>query len=156
MSHQQRQPQLQKFCGNCLQHIDFQTLASRDKICLIAPYHPFSNGQAERVVQTMKSALKKMAGGDVDTKIALTYSISTIFPIQATGRSPAELLIKRRLRTILDRVHPDLAKMWLKIGESKNKTLRTFHPQESVSNYTIGPSWIPATGPLSYTVRTPK
>ncbi|XP_064485943.1 uncharacterized protein K02A2.6-like [Ornithodoros turicata] len=37
----------------------------------IPPYHPASNGAADRVVQTVKSKLKKSAAGDFKTQIAI-------------------------------------------------------------------------------------
>jgi hypothetical protein len=73
-----------------------------------APYHPASNGQAERAVQTLKSSLAKQRGGDLDERVArflLTYRTT---PHSTTGVPPCELLMGRRLRTLLDRVRPDM------------------------------------------------
>lgn len=72
-----------------------------------APYHPSTNGLAERMVQTVKDKLKRMQDVAWDIKIPnLLLSLRTI-PCTATNKSPAELLMKRRLRTLLDTLHPD-------------------------------------------------
>ena len=55
-----------------------------------SPYHPSSNGLAERAVQMVKRGLKKIKEGSVNTRLAkllLTYRIS---PQSTTGISPAE------------------------------------------------------------------
>ena len=67
-----------------------------------APYHPASNGLAERAVQIVKKGLKKIIAGTMSdrlAKILLNYRIS---PQTTTGTSPAELLLGRRPRTRLE------------------------------------------------------
>ena len=74
-----------------------------------APYHPATNGLAERVVQTFKTYLKKAPSlplKDLISWFLLTYRIT---PHSTTGTSPAELLFSRRPRTLLDLVLPDLS-----------------------------------------------
>ncbi|CAF1110241.1 unnamed protein product [Adineta ricciae] len=73
-----------------------------------SPGHPQSNGQAERYVETVKSAITKGTadGGtlsDVLTKFLFSYRST---PHATTNVSPAELFLKRQLRTVLDLVRP--------------------------------------------------
>ena len=73
-----------------------------------APYHPASNGQAGRAVQTLKRSLAKQQAGSLEERVArflLTYRTT---PHSTTGVAPCELLMGRKLRTLLDRVRPDL------------------------------------------------
>lgn len=74
----------------------------------IAPYHPSSNGQAERMVQTFKRALQKM--NKTPSKIALNQFLinyrSTPNPNCPGGVSPAEAIFKRKLRTTLNNLLP--------------------------------------------------
>jgi transposase InsO family protein len=73
-----------------------------------APYHPSSNGQAERAVQTLKRSLAKQRAGDLEERVSrflLTYRTT---PHSTTGVAPCELLMGRRLHSLLDRVRPDL------------------------------------------------
>eukprot|EP00079_Xenopus_tropicalis_P023325 XP_012815654.2 PREDICTED: LOW QUALITY PROTEIN: uncharacterized protein K02A2.6-like [Xenopus tropicalis] len=75
-----------------------------------APFHhPSSNGQAERMVQTTKDALKRIIDGDWNYRLAKFLLQQHITPSTSTGCSPAELLMNRHLKTCLDRLHPDLA-----------------------------------------------
>ncbi|CAI5796588.1 XP_034959630.1uncharacterized protein K02A2.6-like [Podarcis lilfordi] len=76
---------------------------------LTAPFHPSSNGQAERMVRSAKEALVRLDQGDWHERVAEYLFIQHITPHAATGRSPAELLMGRRLRSPLDRLHPDFA-----------------------------------------------
>lgn len=74
-----------------------------------APYHPSTNGQAERNVQTIKNALKAMC----TTRDTLRENINEFLrqyrnaPHYSTGQSPAQLLFGRQLRTRIDLMRPE-------------------------------------------------
>src|SRR5258705_2636038 len=78
---------------------EFQTFLKRNQIhhSAVPPWHPSSNGQAERMVQTTKEFLTKVRG-DIKTNVARFLLQEHITPGTTTGRSPAELLMGRRLR----------------------------------------------------------
>ena len=73
----------------------------------VAPYHPSSNGLAERAVGTLKNGLKT-AGADVPVERALARFLLAYrsSPHAVTGRTPAELLYGRNLRTRLNLLVP--------------------------------------------------
>ncbi|KAJ8881805.1 hypothetical protein PR048_018291 [Dryococelus australis] len=77
---------------------EFQSFLKSNGIqhVLKPPYHPASNGMAERGEQTDKNALRRMNGMHIENTSKLT-----------TGKSPAELLSNRRLRTVFDNMQPD-------------------------------------------------
>nr|CDJ82068.1 Integrase domain containing protein [Haemonchus contortus] len=68
------------------------------------PYHPQSNGQAERFVDTFKRALEKLKNSETTTeavqKFLLSYR-STPCTSSPEGRSPAENFLGHQLRTPL-------------------------------------------------------
>ncbi len=74
-----------------------------------APYHPSSNGCAERAVRVFKEGIKKMGEGSVETKVSRFLFKYRSTHQTTTGATPAELLMNRRIRTQLDLVHPSLA-----------------------------------------------
>ena len=83
----------------------FQEFMGKNKIQHIktAPYHPSSNGLAERAVQTFKRAIQKsLHTVDIQTAIFrfLFHYCST--PHSTTMISPAELLMNRRIHTRLE------------------------------------------------------
>lgn len=62
----------------------------------LAPHHPASNGLAERVVQIVKSGLKKLTEGTFNTQLAKILFAYRITPQATTGVSPSKLLLSRR------------------------------------------------------------
>ena len=124
-----------------------------------APYHPSSNGLAERAVQTFKSAVNKLEG-PMDVRITHFLFKYRITPQTTTGLSPAQLLMGRRLRTHLDLLHPDTSKVQDKQQVGSEKSPRTFKVGDKLFAKNFhGTKWIPVivskvTGPLSYHVST--
>ncbi|XP_060091278.1 uncharacterized protein K02A2.6-like [Heteronotia binoei] len=90
---------------------DFQAFLQRYLIRHIrsAPFHPATNGQAERMVRTTKEALGRIVQGDWDHRLAAFLFDNRVIPNPVTGVSPAELLMGRKLTTRLDRLNPDRA-----------------------------------------------
>ncbi|XP_060548718.1 uncharacterized protein K02A2.6-like [Pantherophis guttatus] len=74
---------------------------------LSAPFHPASNGQAERFVRSAKEALSRLSPGDWQERVDKFLIAQHSTPCTATGRSPAELLMGRKLRGILNRLNPN-------------------------------------------------
>lgn len=56
------------------------------------------------MVQTVKHQLQKLTAKDWTWEL---YSILLGTPRETTSRSPAEVLMRRRLITLLDKLHPD-------------------------------------------------
>ena len=73
-----------------------------------APYHPASNGLAERAVRIFKEGVWKFVNGTVSDRIARLLFQYRSTPHTTTGMSPAELLLGRKLRTRLDSIRPDV------------------------------------------------
>lgn len=79
---------------------------------LVSPYHLFSNGLAERFVQTFKYALESSAS---DPARSLQQRIQNFLlsywstPHATTGVSPSKLFLQRELRTRLSLAKPDLS-----------------------------------------------
>ena len=141
------------------------------KHTLCPPYHPSSNGLAERHVQTFKRLFNKYEGSQV-----LSHKLSEILmhyrnvPNSTTGKSPAELFLKRTPRTKLSLMKPSLqsnveskqaaAKLQ---RDGKSPVMRSYdlYQRVLVKNSRGGKEkWIHGTivkvkGPLTYIVRLP-
>ena len=130
----------------------------------VAPYHPSSNGAAEKAVQTVKNSLKASVqdGQSLVTRLArflMTYRTS---PQAATGRSPAEMLYGRNLRTRFDLLRPDRPQEFSdyqeRMAEASGGRQRSFSLGEDVWTRSFsGPKWrrgriAAQTGPVSYEV----
>ncbi|XP_033024230.1 uncharacterized protein K02A2.6-like [Lacerta agilis] len=94
-------------------------------------------------------------------RIARMLFLQHATPCTATGKSPAELLLGRRLVTVLDFVHPDRmpSRPAREPPPPEGDRTRHFNPEDLVwvRNYATGPIWVPgvisrATGPVSYHV----
>ena len=79
--------------------------------CLSSPYYPASNGEAERAVRTFKESMKTMKDepGTQAQKLARFLLSYRTTPHTGTGCTPAELVIRRRIRTRLDILRPNLS-----------------------------------------------
>ena len=131
-----------------------------------APYHPASNGLAERAVQTFKKGMKKMSGGSVETRVSEFLARYRITPQTSTGVSPAELLLGRKPRSRLDLVYPEIGRK-VRQSQASQKEAHDWHAKESTmqegeavyaSNFRRGPRWLPgilkeSTGPTSFAVQ---
>ena len=131
-----------------------------------APYHPASNGLAERAVQTLKEGLKKLTDGCLETKLSRFLFQYRITPHTTTGQTPAQLLIGRCLRSHLDQLLPDLTshvqdkQQFQKDRYDQHTKPRHFLPDEAVfaRNFGQGDKWLPgiiikAQGPRTYNVK---
>ena len=81
-----------------------------EQIASSSPYHPASNGLAERAVQTCKAAIKKMKGTSLETKLQRFLLNYRTTPQGTTEVLPCQLLIGRQLKTLLDLVLPNVNK----------------------------------------------
>ena len=97
--------------GSCFTSTEFESFMKKNGIYHIksSPYHPATNGLAERAVQVFKHGMKKMKEGTVHDKIARLLFNYRITPHTTTGISPAMLLMNRTLRTRLDAIRPSVA-----------------------------------------------
>ena len=139
-----------------------------------SPYHPASNGLIERAVQTMKLALKKGAGKDLESCLMRFLFRYRMTPHASTGVSPAELLMGRRLRSHLSMTHPGMKEIGEATQELVQEKVRATQERQKwhdkakprsfiigdqvlVLNFGRGPKWLPGKvtsirGPVSVTV----
>ena len=128
-----------------------------------SPYHPASNGLAERAVQTFKAAIKKMKGTSLETKLQRFLLNYRTTPQGTTEVLPCQLLIGRQLKTLLDLVLPNVNKHIESVQASEKQyhnccsKPRSFQQGDKilVRNYQGYPFWLPGVikdvlGPVSY------
>ena len=135
-----------------------------------APYHPATNGLAERAVQTFKQALRSMhqSSKPVKEKLAKFLIAYRNTLHSTTGASPAELLLRRPLRTRLDLVKPNLDRKMvnqrhqqsIRAANERGRQRRQLEVGDSVlsRDYQGDLKWrsgliVKKTGPLMYEVQ---
>ena len=92
--------------GPCFISLEFAEFTRKNGIKhrVVRPYHQASNGLAENSVKIVK----RMSGGTLETKPSWFLLSYMTTPDTTTGVTPAELLMKRKLQTNLDRLKPSL------------------------------------------------
>ena len=153
--------------GTTFTSAEFQEFAKNNGIRHVktAPYHPSSNGLAERAVQTLKSSLKKHSNVDLETQVARFLFRYRITPHSTTGVAPAELLLGRLPRSHLDLLKPSLASKVhtkqanQKTGHDSNAKQRCIAVGDAVfvCDFPSGKKWlsgkvIDMKGPMTYLV----
>ena len=96
--------------GTAFASAEFQAFVKANRILhkFSPPLHPASNGQAEAVVKVVKSGLTQRSDGSLQTRLSRFLFKYRNTPHSTTGRTPAELLLGRPMRSTMDLVHPDL------------------------------------------------
>ena len=143
------------------------------KQTLTPPYHPASNGAAERSVQILKQNLTKQVLHSGD-KLSTSRKLATFLftyrntPHMVTGETPASMFLKRKPRTRLSSLHPNIAESVEKQQKNQqryhdlaNHKLREFkmHDGVQVKNFQGGAvKWkygvvVKRLGPLNYLVK---
>ena len=97
--------------GTCFTSSEFETFLTNNGIVhkKSAPYHPATNGLAERAVQILKQGLKKNTEGCLSDRIARLLFTYRRTPHSTTGVSPSQLLIGRNPKSRLDLLKPDIS-----------------------------------------------
>ena len=128
-----------------------------------APYHPSTNGLAERAVQSFKQGIKRIPGASIQDRLSHFLFHYKITPHSTTGLPPAEMLMGRRLRSRLDLLFPDVSQQVetqqqrQKHSHDSTKPKRTFSIGDLVyaENFSVPSTvkWLPGkvvqvTGPL--------
>lgn len=125
---------------------DFATFCKQREIkhLFSPPYHPQSNGQAERVVDIFKRQYAKMGKTNKNWMHTFLFNYRTTPHTALNGMSPAELVFGRKLRTQMDLVHPNMEKhsplqftkqqqnMANQFNKHHNARLRTFTAGDQV------------------------
>ena len=123
-----------------------------------APYHPSTNGEAERFVQSFKTGMKT-ATGDIQITLCKFLMHYRSSPHVVTGKTPAEVLFSRNIRTRLDLLHPTPGDRTDK-GATDELIARQLKVGDLVwsRNYRNNVKWLPGKitkkyGPRNYQVR---
>ena len=141
--------EFQNFCrSNSIKHISS------------APFHPASNGLAERAVQTIKDSLRKINGGDLEIRMYQFLSRYWVMPQTTTGQTPAEMNDRNSdLISCIRRWKIVLNKQATAQENNAAVTERTFFAGDAVwaMNFAAKLKWLPGAlqtrlGPVSFSI----
>ena len=135
-----------------------------------APYHPQTNGEAERFVQTFKRAMKAddrhVTDEELDRRLQQFLLKYRVTPHATTGRTPAELFLNRKPTTVLDRLRPHLRnEVERRVqGQRRERLEKGQQPKFNVGDRVYARFWygsrrwrkgriVALAGPLSYDVQ---
>jgi transposase InsO family protein len=109
--------------GPCFASNEFSDFCRRNGVrhVLTPPYHPASNGLAERAVQSLKRSLKRQDNGTLEAHVSRFLLSYRVTPHSTTGVPPCELLMRRTLRSLLDCVRPNLPGRILEAQERQKR-----------------------------------
>lgn len=91
-----------------------------------APYHPSTNGQAERLVQTVKNSLRKIFSEPKNRELTLSEALRAfllqyrITPHCTTGIAPAERMFNRKMRSPFNINWTDKSNIVTNVNSNKN------------------------------------
>ena len=88
--------------SSCRKNLLFSTISRS------TPYHPATNGLAERFVQSFKQGLKvsQSLGLSLNCRISYYLLLYRSTPHSTTGVTPSSLFLKREMRTRFDLLRP--------------------------------------------------
>ena len=125
--------------GTCFTSVEFKEFLKNVGVKFhkrIAPYHPATNGQAERYVQTVKNGLKAMntTSNSLQSNLNIFLRQYRKSPHSTTGQSPSWLFLGRELRSRLNLVIPDdiCTKITQKQQLQCEHSPRSFYPSQNV------------------------
>ena len=125
--------------ASCFRSEEFGVFMNKNNIRHVtgAPYKPETNGLAERAVQTFKRSLKKLvetntSNATIQTLISRLLFSYRITPHSSTGVSPAELLMGRKLNSVLSTIKPNKESRW------RMKNAKDFYANAALRQFSIG------------------
>lgn len=131
--------------GRTFTSTEFRTFLKQNGVNFkyTAPYNPATNGQAERFVQTLKNALRRMEANTTNVyeqlcKLLLQYRIA---PHATTNKSPAELFLGKKVRTRLDLLFPLKEENKIVIQGNGNRKNFTIGERVACRNYIGRDKW---------------
>lgn len=149
---------------------EFRTFLGKNGIkhITVSPWHPSSNGLAERYVQDFKKFMTKNPSGSIKERVIRFLTKSRSLPHSTTGLSPAELMFGRKMKTHLDLLHPQLQDRVQKNQSQQKKCHDTSSQHRDIivgdnvfaQNFSSrGERWIygvvcEKTGPYSFKIKT--